>query len=51
MIAFGFLPQHFERWQDPRIILLLFYECRFNGGDALRWSGHSNSAIYAKEFI
>ena len=51
VVAFGFLPQHFVRWQDPRIILLSFYECRFNGGDALRWWEHSNSTIYAKEFI
>ena len=33
MIAFGFLPENFERWQGPMNGTLAIYECRLSGGD------------------
>ena len=36
MVAFGFLPQNFGRWQDLQIVLLSFCECRFNSRDMLK---------------
>ena len=33
VVAFGFLPQNFGRWQGPTNVTLLFYECMFSGGD------------------
>ena len=33
MVAFGFLPQKFGRWQGPMNGTLSFYECRFSGGE------------------
>ena len=33
VVAFGFLPQNFERWQGPTNDTLSFYECRLSGGD------------------
>ena len=45
MVAFGFLPQNFWRWQGPTNGTLSFYECRFSGGDTMRWWGQSNPKI------
>ena len=33
VVAFGFLPQNFGRWQGPTNVTLLFYKCMFSGGD------------------
>ena len=32
VIAFGFLPQNFRRWQGPMHCILSFYEWRLSGG-------------------
>ena len=45
VIAFGFLPQNFGRWWGPMNGPLSFYECRFSGGDTMRWWGHSNPTL------
>ena len=42
MVAFGFLPQNFERSQEPT---LSFYECIPLG------SGDIQTQPYAKEFV
>ena len=33
MVAFGFLPQHFGRWQGPTNAILLLYEWSLSGVD------------------
>ena len=38
---FAILPKILAGGRDLGIILLSFYECRFNGGDTMRWWGHS----------
>ena len=43
MIAFGFLPENFDRWRGPTNTTSLFYESRFSGGNTHRWIRHSNS--------
>ena len=43
MVAFGFLPQNFGRWWEPKIVVLLEKECSFSGADNVRWWGHSNT--------
>ena len=50
MVALGFLAQNFGRWWGVMNGTLSFYECRFSGGDTMRWWGHSNSTC-AKEFF
>ena len=42
VLAFDFLLQNFGRWQGPMNDTLSFYECRFSGGDTMRWWGNSN---------
>ena len=37
MIAFGFLPENFDRWRGPTNSTSLFYESRFSGGNTHRW--------------
>ena len=49
VVTFGFLSQNFGRWRGPANGTLSFYECRFSGGDTMRWWGHSNPTIYAKK--
>ena len=39
MVAFGFLPQNFWKWQGPTNGTLSFCECRFSGGDTIKWGG------------
>ena len=34
MVAFGFLPQKFGKWQTPMNDTLSFYERRFSGGQS-----------------
>ena len=41
-----FMPQNFGRWQGPRNDTLSSYECRFSGGDSMRWWRQSNPTLY-----
>ena len=45
VVAFGFCPKILGGGRDLQIILLSFYECRFDDGDTMRWWGHSNPTI------
>ena len=35
-------------WQGPTDGILSFYECRFSGGDTMRWWRHSNPTLCKK---
>ena len=39
------LAQKFWEWQGPMNGALSFYDCRFNGGDTMKWWGHSNATL------
>ena len=41
VVASGFLPQNFRRWQGSMNGTLSFYKCRLSSGDTQRWWGHS----------
>ena len=45
MVGFGYLPQNFKWWWVPMNGTLSFYECRFSGGDTMKWWGHSNPIL------
>ena len=52
MVAFGFLPQNFWKWQGPTNGTLSFYECRFSGGDTIKWGrGGTQTLPYAKKLF
>ena len=51
MVAFGFLTQNFGRSLAHTNGTLSFCECRFSGGDTLRWWGHSNSTLKQKNLF
>ena len=42
VVAYGFWPQNFGRWQGPMNHHFVENECSFIGGDNWRWWGHSN---------
>ena len=44
-VPFGFLTQNFGMWWGHTIGTLLFYECRFSGGDTMRCWGDSNPTL------
>ena len=51
VVAFGFLPQNFGMWWGPANGTLPFYECRFCGGDTMRWKRHSNPTLCKRNWI
>ena len=48
LAALGFLPQHYGRQLGPTNGTLSFYECRFSGGDTMRWRGHSTPTLHKR---
>ena len=51
VVAFGFCPKMLGGVRDLRSILLSFYECRFSGGNTMRWWGHSNPTICQRIYL
>ena len=43
VVAFVFLPPKNGRWQGSMNSILLFYKCRFSGGDTMMLWGRPNS--------
>ena len=44
-LLLAFWPKILGGDRDLRMVLLSFYECRFSGGDTMRWWGHSNPTL------
>ena len=51
MVAFGFLPQNFGRWQRAMNGTLSFCEYRLSDRDTQRWWGHSNSTYCTQKHL
>ena len=51
VVFYGFLSQHFERWWDLQMILLLLYECSLSSEDNQRWWGHTNPTCCFKNIF
>ena len=49
VVAFGFLPQKFGRWQGSMNCHFAQKGMQFCGADNVRWWGHSNGKIMVKD--